>query len=208
LHDAIRAVAIVRDRIPTIKLRIAGGHQKKGIRQNGYIRWINQIIKRHDLTQNVDWLGPLSAKEIVRELAGCAAALVPSHCETYCVAFAEAMHIGAPLVTSFTGGTAWLGKDEQSALFYPAGDETMCAHQLWRLLTDPKLAESLSQKGREVALVRNDPRSIVANQLEIYRSILGKSESNLAAEKYPGTYSNNPPDANFATAFMKRANGY
>jgi glycosyltransferase involved in cell wall biosynthesis len=172
LHDAIRATAILRDRIPSIKLRIAGGHQRKGLRQPGYIRWVNRIIKRYDLTKNMEWLGPLSAKEIARELAGCAAALVPSHCETYCVAFAEAMQLGVPVVTSFNGGTAWLAKDEESALFYPAGDEVMCAHQLWRILTNPKLAERLSKKGREIAAGRNDPHKIVLNQLNIYRRVL------------------------------------
>lgn len=172
LHDAIRAMAILRHRVPSIKLRIAGAHQRKGIRQEGYVRWLNRIIRRYNLSRNVDWLGPLSAKEIVRELASCAAALVPSHCETYCVGFAEAMQLGVPLVTSFTGGTAWLAKDEESALFYQAGDEVMCAHQLWRILTDPKLAERLSMKGREIAHARNSPEGIVLNQLNIYRRVL------------------------------------
>jgi glycosyltransferase involved in cell wall biosynthesis len=82
------------------------------------------------------------------------------------------MQLGVPVVTSFTGGTAWLAKDEESALFYPAGDEVMCAHQLWRILTNPKLAERLSKKGRETADGRNDPEKIVLNQLKIYRSVL------------------------------------
>ena len=172
LHDAIRATAILRVRIPSIKLRIAGGHQRKGIRQDGYIRWVNSIIRRYDLSKNVEWLGPLTAKEVAQELNNCAVAIMSSHCETYSVSFAEAMQLGVPLVTSFTGGTAWLAKDEESALFYPAGDEVMCAHQLWRILTDPKLAEGLSNKGRDIAYGRNNPEKIVKNQLEIYRRIL------------------------------------
>jgi|SRR5665647_500906 len=172
LHDAIRAIAILRDRIPSVKLRIAGDHQRKGIRQDGYIRWVNRIIEQNDLCKNVEWLGPLTGKEVARELLGCAAALVPSHCETYCVAFAEAMELGVPLVTSFTGGTAWLGKDEESALFYPAGDEVMCAHQLWRILTEPNLADRLSKRGREIAGGRNNPDKIVLNQLDIYRRVI------------------------------------
>ena len=179
MHDAIRAIALLRERIPSIRLRIAGAHQKKGIRKQGYIRWVNRIIAKHNLSENVDWLGPLSANEIAQELAGCAAALVPSHCETYCVAFAEAMQIGVPLVTSFTGGTAWLGTDEESALFYPPGDEVMCAHQLWRILTDQELAQRLSKRGREIANSRNNPEKIVSNQLSIYSQVLDgvKSET-------------------------------
>lgn len=174
LHDAIRAVAILRDRMPSIRLRIAGAHQQKGIRQRGYVRWINGIVRRHNLSDNVDWLGPLSAEEVAQELTACSAALVPSHCETYCVAFAEAMQVGVPLVTSFNGGTAWLARDEESALFYQAGDEVMCAHQLWRILTDPELAERLSVKGRKIAGSRNNPEEIVSNQLQIYRRVLGE----------------------------------
>ncbi|HNQ96774.1 MAG TPA: glycosyltransferase [Thermodesulfobacteriota bacterium] len=172
LHDAVRAVAILRDRIPSIKLRIAGGHQRKGIRQEGYIRWVNKMIRRYDLSKNVDWLGSLSEKEVAQELVGCAVALVPSYCETYCVAFAEAMQLGVPVVSSFTGGAAWLAKDEETALFYPAGDHVMCAHQLWRILTNPELARCLSGKGREIADGRNDPEKIVLNQIDIYRRVL------------------------------------
>jgi len=172
LHDAIRAIAILRERIPSIKLKIAGPHQRKGIRQDAYIRWVDANIKRYDLSNNVDWLGPLSAKEIAEELTRSAGALMPSHCESYSVAFAEAMQLGVPIVTSFTGGTAWLGRDEESALFYPAGDEVMCAHQLGRILTDSKLAERLSRKGREIAVIRNNPQKIVSNQLDTYRCIL------------------------------------
>jgi glycosyltransferase involved in cell wall biosynthesis len=172
LHDAIRAIAILRNRIPSIQLRIAGGHQRKGIRQDGYIRWVNRIIRHYDLSKNVEWLGPLTAIEMAQELRDCAVALMPSHCETYSVAFAEAMQMGVPLVTAMTGGTAWLAKDEESAIFYPAGDEVMCAHQLWRVISNPELAGRLSKKGREVALVRNDPQKIVDNQLNIYRSII------------------------------------
>jgi glycosyltransferase involved in cell wall biosynthesis len=172
LHDAIRAVAVIRKRLPSVKLKIAGGHQNKGMRQGGYIRWINEMIHRYGLSENVQWLGPLSGKEVVRELLSSAVALVPSHCESYCASLAEAMQLGVPVVTAFTGGTAWLGKDDLSALFYPAGDEVMCAHQLGRILSDPELAARLSAQGRDVAAGRNDPSKIGANQLEIYRRVL------------------------------------
>ena len=176
LHDAIRAIAILRDRIPSVRLRIAGAHQKKGLRQSGYVRWVNRVIKNNNLSQNVEWLGSLSAEEIARELATCGAALMPSHCETYCVAFAEAMQIGTPLVTAYTGGTAWLARDEESALFYLPGDEAMCAHQLWRILTDQDLAQRLSKRGREIANTRNNPGKIVSNQLNIYGQVLGAGQ--------------------------------
>jgi hypothetical protein len=65
-----------------------------------------------------------------------------------------------------------LARDEESALFFSPGDEVMCAYQVERLLTDQSLAERISDKARAVALIRNDPKMIIANQLEIYRQVI------------------------------------
>ena len=101
--------------------------------------------------------------------------LVPSHSETYCVALAEAQVMGVPAVAAFTGGTAWLVDDGSTGLFYPQGDERMCAWQIERVLRDPHLAQQLGRQARAVALERNHPDSIVNGQLAIYRCLLGDS---------------------------------
>ncbi|MEI6513426.1 MAG: glycosyltransferase [bacterium] len=172
LHVAIRALCLLRKRIPNARLRIAGGHQRVGIRQDGYMRWINRIIKKLGLTNAVEWLGPLDAVQIVAELKNAAAVVIPTFCETYCVAFAEAMTLGVPAVVSFTGGTAYLGRDEDSCLFFPPGDEVMCAYQLERVMTDKMLATRLSLESRKIAAVRNDRKRIVQRQLEIYQQVM------------------------------------
>jgi len=172
LHVAVRALSLIKKRIPDARLRIAGAHQRPGIRQDGYMRWVNRMIRRLDLVSAVDWLGTLNAAQIVAELKNAAAAVLPTFMETYCMALAEAMSVGTPTVVSYTGGTAYLGKDEDSCLFFPPGDEAMCAYQLERVLIDQRLAERLSDKARAVALVRNNPYTIVKNQLEIYRQVI------------------------------------
>ncbi|MDR3414061.1 MAG: glycosyltransferase family 4 protein [Formivibrio sp.] len=171
LHVAVRALARLRKRIPGARLRIAGSHQRVGIRQEGYIRWLNRMIPQLGLTDAVEWLGPLNAEQIVTELQTAAAMVIPTFIETYCVAFVEAMAIGTPVVVSYVGGVPSLGKDEETCLFFPAGDEAMCAYQLERVLTDESLAISLSRESRKIALVRNDHSRIVQRQLDIYREI-------------------------------------
>jgi glycosyltransferase involved in cell wall biosynthesis len=172
LHDAIRALAILNGRFPNARLHIAGLHQFQGIRQNGYIAWINKMAVSLHIAEQIDWLGPLLATVIVEELQNCSVMLMPSHCETYCLAFAEALYLGVPTVSAHTGGTDWLARDNESALFYMPGDEVMCAYQLERLLTDSDLANRLSRNARAVALKRNDPAKIVANQMKIYRQVI------------------------------------
>lgn len=178
LHVAVRAVAILKRRFPSVELRIAGPHQRPGIRREGYIAWINREVHRSGIASNVHWLGAISAMQLVIELQNCSALVLPTFVESYCLALAEAMMVGVPSAVSFTGGTSFLAKDGDTALFFPPGDEAMCAYQLERLLTDRGLAKRLSRRAREVALVRNDRERIVRNQIEIYRQVLTETNTN------------------------------
>ena len=172
LHDAIRAVALLSRRFPKVRLRIAGSIQKSGLRQDGYVRWLNKLCSDLGIADQVDWLGSLAAEQIVREIQNCSAFVMPSHCETYCVALAEALYLGCPSVSAFNGGTSWLISDEKSGLFFPPGDEAMCAQQLERILTDQELAARLSCNARAKARERNNPDTIINNQIDIYQKVL------------------------------------
>lgn len=177
LHDAIRALALLSRRFPKVRLRIAGSIQKSRLRQDGYVRWLNKLCVDLGIKGQVEWLGPLTADQVVREIQNCSVFLMPSHCESYCVALAEAMYLGCPVVTAFNGGTSYLVSDETTGLFYPSGDEVMCAFQLERILTDRELASRLSSNARTKAQERNNPGTIVENQLGIYRNVIAGKTS-------------------------------
>lgn len=172
LHVAIRALALLKKKIPLVRLRIAGSHQLPGLHQNGYMRWLNRLVRQMGLTDAIEWLGPLNAEQIVVELQNASAVVIPTFIETYCVAFAEAMSAGTPVVVAYTGGTAYLGRDDETCLFFPPGDEAMCACQLERLLSDQRLAQRLSRESQKVALPRNDTMRIVVRQLDIYKQVV------------------------------------
>jgi len=174
IHVVIRALAILKKRFPDIKLRIAGAHQRKGLRQDGFVVWLNQEAKRLNVEANISWLGPLTAEEIASELQNCAVCVLPTFIESYCLALAEAMMVGTPTVVSFTGGTSFLSRDQESALFFPPGDEAMCAYHVERLLTDQGFARHISCQAREIAVIRHDYDRIVRNQIEIYRRVINE----------------------------------
>ncbi|MFZ1983079.1 MAG: glycosyltransferase [Desulfatitalea sp.] len=172
LHVAIRAMAILKERFPNIALCVAGAHKKKGVRQSGYIAWIVREARRLGVEKKVFWLGALSAPQIIAQLHDSALFLAPSFVESYCVALAEAMIVGVPSVVSYAGGLACLAEDNVSALYFPPGDEVMCAFQMARLLEDQELAARLSASARKMGLKRNDRQRVSADQLEIYRKIV------------------------------------
>lgn len=172
LHTAVRALHILKKQYPDISLHIAGPLQTCGLRKDGYITWVCSEIRRLGLDDNVVWLGPLKGNEIIDELLKCSAQVLPTFIESYCLALAEAMMLGVPTAVAYTGGTSFLARDEESALFFPPGDEAACAHQLGRLLSDQSLATRLSNNARQTAINRNKPDLVIARQLEIYHEVL------------------------------------
>ncbi len=175
LHVALRAVKILKHRLPNVQIRIGGNIQRFGLRQDGYVRWLNRQIRKWGIEDAVRWLGALSASEIVAEQQACSAMVIPTFIENCCTSMQEAMLVGVPLAVSYVGGLPSLARDEDSAFFFPPGDAEMCAYQLERLLTDRALAVRLSQNARAIALVRNDSQRILQKQLEIYQQVIAES---------------------------------
>ena len=172
LHLAIGAAARLKNRFPNVELHIAGGHQRRGIRRSGYVAWLNRKIKQLGLESNVKWLGPLDAVNVVREMSGAAAVLVPSYIENCSVTMQEAMMVGTPVVAACTGGLPEIATDEESGLFFPIGDEGACAHQLERIIIEDQLAQRMSEESRRIALRRNDRDRIVRQQIANYTDMM------------------------------------
>jgi len=175
IHVALRALAELKREFPEARLRIAGAIQRKGLRQEGYVRWLNRICRELKITDSVDWLGPLNADQIIHELQLCAVNVVCSFVESYCVALAEPMYLGVPCVTSYNGGISWLAEDGKTALFFPPGDVVMCAYQIGRVFRERELNCHLSEHARVAALKRHDPNTIFQRQHEIYQEVISKT---------------------------------
>jgi glycosyltransferase involved in cell wall biosynthesis len=170
VHDAIRSFALLRRDLPAARLRIAGAVPRiTGLRREGYAAWLRRLSARLGVADAVDWLGALPGDALVRELQSCGAMVMPSYCESYCMALAEALYLGVPAVTTRVGGTEWLAGAGPSALFFAPGDVAECAAQLQRVLSDADLAAGLSQTARSAALGRHDLGHLVADQLARYR---------------------------------------
>lgn len=175
LHTVIRAAKALRNHFPNIRVRIAGAHQADGFRRSGYVRWLNNEIRRHGLEPNIRWLGSIDSEQLCEELTRASLAVFPSYAESYGVAHAEAMTIGVPTVCAFNGGSTYLAENRKSALFFPAGDHVVCASQIKELIERRDLAEALGQAARTVALRRHDLTTIVDRQLQIYEECIRDS---------------------------------
>jgi len=177
LHVLMKAIAILKKKYPRIVLNIAGDIMKEGIRKNCYTRWLRAESIKLGMLDNIHFLGPLDANGIIQQFYRSAVVVIPSFIETYSLALAEAMFLGVPAVVSNAGAMPELASDNKSALFFPIGDASACALQIERILSGQDLAEGLSQNAREVGLSRNNRRSVLKRQMEIYNDIFSKENT-------------------------------
>lgn len=171
VHVAVRALAQLRRRCPGATLRVAGLNPGQGLRRDGYLHWVTRLAAELGVADAVIWLGSLSGQQMAAEMRSASVVLMPSFVESYSMALIEAMQIGVPVVSAFTGGTAFLGRDEETCLFFLPGDAAMCAYQLERILTDEALALRLSRQGQAAVAARNNLGRVVGQLLQVYREV-------------------------------------
>jgi len=175
LHVLLKAIAVLKIKYPNIQLNLAGNINVGNRLQDGYSLFLNMLIKRYDLKDNVKFLGSLNENQIIDQLNKSNVCVVPSFIETYCLAFAEAMMIGIPSVVSYAGAMPELAINNEEALFYNSIDYRHCATLIDKLIQNQELAESLSKKSRKRRLLENDRNEVLKKQLDIYGSLLVKN---------------------------------
>ena len=172
IHVLIKAIGALKKKYPTIQLQLAGSIDVGNRLQDGYSVFLRKLIKKYNISDNVQYLGHLNAEQIISDLQNCHVCVVPSFIESYCMVLAEAMIIGVPAVVSYTGSMPDLATHKKSALFYNSLDHGLCAAYIDMLISDQTIAETISANARKNRLIENDPSAVVDTQLEIYSSIL------------------------------------
>lgn len=171
LHILIDALAILKKKYSDVRLVVAGSISGKGLRRDGYTRWLMRKITNLGLDENIIWTGPLDAQMIVTKLSQSNVAVIPSFIETYCVALDESLSLGVPTVISYSGALPELASHEKTALFYPPGDFVMCANAIETLFDNVDISKELSNNAYD-ANKSKQKRNIAKDQLEIYFKIM------------------------------------
>jgi len=173
-HVLLRAISRVREFLPNIKVRLAGGAFKRSRLLRGYGSYLDDLIHDQNLSDSIVLLPGLDAAQFAQELQAATGFVLPSFIENSPNSLCEAMLMGTPCITSFVGGVPSLVTDNETALCFPAGEHAVLAEQLIRVLTDPALAKRISTNAREVAWKRHDRQSVANTMFEIYQKVMKK----------------------------------
>ena len=98
----------------------------------------------------------------------------PALLEGLGVALLQAAACGVPIVASAVGGIPEAVLDRTNGALVPPGDARSLAREVMRLLGDPEHLRSLGANGRRLVLERFSTGAMVAGNLAVYRSVLGR----------------------------------
>ncbi|MGY1703935.1 glycosyltransferase family 4 protein [Geodermatophilus sp. SYSU D00697] len=145
-HDTmVRAVALARDRIPNLRLRITG--------TGDYVPELQRLIEREGLQGRVQYLGWLDMPQLVAELSAADVGIVAQKSSPYSNLvhtnkMYEYMLLDIPVVASRLRSTARYFGDDAVEYFEPGSAESL-ADALVRLHGDPDRRQSLVATARE-----------------------------------------------------------
>lgn len=166
--DLLRALALVREEEPCVKLLIVGEDDPLAHRTGGsYQRELEMLAHELDLTDNVVFTG--FRRDIQRILSACDIYTMPSFEEPLGVAFLEAMAMRKPVVALASGGVPEVVDHGKSGLLSAPGDIEMLAKNILTLIKDADLRRQMGANGRLHVERHHDPSQLARKTETIYR---------------------------------------
>jgi len=180
-HMLLHAASILKNRYPDLIIKVLGPNIlekktfKQKILQSDYSAYLEGLIKKYDLQQNISFIGTLSAAELARVMAMSHTLVVPSIVENGSNTLAEAMLTGLPCVASSSGGMMTTISHKETGLLYSFGDYELLAYYVSMLWDNDKLAFNISEKAKIISNERYAAETVCRNTLEIYKEVINNS---------------------------------
>ncbi len=166
LHVAIKALAKVPGRL----IIIGSGPLKEKL---------ETLARELGVSDRIIWWGYATQDELIGAYRAATAFWFPSvvRSEAFGLVQVEAMASRCPIInTNIPGsGTAWVGKNEVTALTVPIEDSEALVAAAQRMLNEPGLRDRLSAAGPPRAQQEFDHMIMAQRTLDIYEQALGKA---------------------------------
>lgn len=177
-HKLLMALPIVLRHFPNTKVYVAGNNyfSNRGIKINGFGRYINKLVIKYNLLDHIFFTGVLSEESMCQRFLDSHIFVSSSCIENSPNSVGEAQLLGVPCITSYVGGTPDMVEHGETGFLYRFEEVEMLAAYICLLFTDNKLAINISEKSKVSAVKRHD-KKINANTLyEIYLKIIGENK--------------------------------
>lgn len=173
LHMLLKSLAIVKKEYPKVRLQVPGFTCKGGklIINNGYSKYISELIRKLDLNDNIIFLGRQTGEQMMENMRKANLVVVPSAIEGTSLVLREAMFLGTPCIASFRGGMADFISDKVDGYLYDYQEYPYLAYRIIELFEDDNLCNQFSKNAIEKAEKAHDREKNPQDYLDMYKLI-------------------------------------
>jgi glycosyltransferase involved in cell wall biosynthesis len=181
LHQVLKALALLKDEFPELRLRIAGNNIvatdrfSQRIRRTGYGSYIATLIGQLGLDNRVELTGFLTEEKMLQEYRRAHVYLCPSVIENSPNSLAEAQMLGVPVIASRSGGIPDMIDDGSSGIMYRFEEYEELADHIRCVFRDDELSLMLSKNAIFAAESRHDRLLLLNKTQKIYQDLLSAS---------------------------------
>jgi glycosyltransferase involved in cell wall biosynthesis len=165
--ELIRALALVKQQLPAVKLAIVGADYPEG---SGTTRTLSALARELGVAENVIFTG--QRRDVAALLAACDVFALPSFEEPFGLVFAEAMAMKRPVVALSNGGTPEVVDHGRSGLLSAPADIDGLALNLLALLRDPAQRAAFGEYGRQQVEQRFTPERLARDFEALYARMI------------------------------------
>jgi len=162
----IKAVNIVKESQPKIKLIIAGGGPQREVLEN--------LVEKLHLKQNVEFKGYVSANEKTELISSSHALVFPSYCEGFGLVILEAFSFRRPVLVSNIRPMSDIVSNGKTGYVLDPNDEREWAKIMIELSQDPVKALEMGQSGLEILKLKYNPKDMYEKIINMYEKFVKK----------------------------------
>ena len=164
LDYLIRAISILANEIPELKLTVLGKLKEDGKTA--------KLIRQLGLENRIHFYSGLSSQEIAELYAKASCAVVPSIYEGFGLPAGEAMACGVPVITTNGGALPEVVGD--AGITVQTRDHIALADAIRTLLGDSNLRHTLAAKGRSRILELFSWEVAASDMVQLYREVVSR----------------------------------
>lgn len=191
-HRVLEQMPKILERYPDARLNIAGLPPYRFENHPGlqpvvdfffeYQGYLAKLCRDLNLQDKVTWLGPLGETEMRQAYLDANVFICPSSIENSPNSVAEAMVLGAPVISSNVGGLADMLTDRREGWLYPVEESYLLPGYVERVFENPQGAEEMGVQARDRAVQRHEKAALLGQLLSVYRQVAGSTEFAESAE--------------------------
>ena len=175
VHNLIKALSIVKKSFPDVKVFLPGNikHRKPSIiYKSPYLEYLESLIKKLGLQENVFFCGSLTQENIKKRLLLCNAFVMPSCVENHSSSLREALYLGVPSISSSVGSVPEYLFHNKNGLLYRYEEYEVLAYEIMKIFSNDDLAQKLGNNAYNDIRIKYPQNTIASQMLNIYKNLI------------------------------------